>query len=665
MTRLVAYELPEYLAARRAAHRSDRLIQVAACAVALAAVLGSALLVPAMNRLRQQYHMVIDPSTIAGLPPLESLLAKTATLRALAIDVAFIRSERLKEVGKYYEAMQLADWICKLAPRFPSVWSFHAWNQAYNISVGTYTAEERWKWVSNGLRLLRDEGIQYNPESITLYKELAFIYWHKIGDFLDDHHWNYKKELGVEMERVLGPPVPAVQEREVIDTFRQITGAPPPDELPHWLQTEPEIAAWVAKLAEVDLAPDDRLLEFVARYVRDDVSVSRYLKSVTAEEAQSLQARRVALLSEPATTGPRDRLLAALRRRVLETRYHMDVGWMLQLMEKYGPIDWRSPYALALYWASWGDMRTRGVINLNPNDSMNTARFIMFALKNMVERGRLILVPDFEVPNRSYISLLPDLRFIDHLHEAFLELSQAQFGDQPDYRPGEAAGNYRNGHFTFLNEAIHALYVAGDEESLRKAQYYYDYLRRVNREPDGRPKAMYLGPLEEFVLGDLMEDAEGFRRANAYVGGLMLRSFQELALGDPERSVAAAQRANDIYQHFMKEIAADDRLDRRKLEKIAVIRRDAAIDYLTSPYELPLHKARVWAGLELLTRQGAWDEVEPFLAKMCAEQVPPWDITKAFPEPPGMDEYRANPVLERRREASDAEEGTQDRSAYE
>ena len=46
----------------------------------------------------------------------------------------------------------------------------------------------------------------YWPDSIALYKELAWIYWHKIGDFLDDEHMNYKRALAAQMERVLGPP---------------------------------------------------------------------------------------------------------------------------------------------------------------------------------------------------------------------------------------------------------------------------------------------------------------------------------------------------------------------------------------------------------------------------------------------------------------------------
>ena len=97
-------------------------------------------------------------------------MTKAGTLRALAIDFAFIRMEQLKQEDKYYELDKLSTLICKLAPRFPTVWSYCAWNQAYNISVTQYTPQGRWYWVRNGIELLRKEGIPYNEKSIGLYR---------------------------------------------------------------------------------------------------------------------------------------------------------------------------------------------------------------------------------------------------------------------------------------------------------------------------------------------------------------------------------------------------------------------------------------------------------------------------------------------------------------
>jgi hypothetical protein len=326
-------------------------------------------------------------------------------------------------------------------------------------------------------------------------------------------------------------------------------------------------------------------------------------------------------------------------------------------MEKYGPIDWRSPYGFTLYWSSWGDQVTQGQINLNPHDSMNTVREILQALRAMVWRGRMILTPDFDQPNRSYLELLPDTRFIPHLHKAFIEMSEAQFGDDPDYAPGEPAGNYRVGHFNFLLEAIKQLYFEGDPKSMREAQFYYDYLRRVNRNPDGTPKEIYLVPLKEFVLGDLREAAAGFKIANMVVAQLIYRSYRELAEGDAERAVALWETAKNVYEFYMKDVWAD-RVNRRKLERLPILRADGLETFLANPSIPLVAKIRVWRAVELRTRQVVWDRVESMLAKLCSEHDPPLDAARAFPEPPGMAEYRQDPEQRRERFGEGVSEGT-------
>ena len=39
-----------------------------------------------------------------------------------------------------------------------------------------------------GAKLLRDKGIPRNPKSLMLYKELAWIFFDKMGGFMDDKH---------------------------------------------------------------------------------------------------------------------------------------------------------------------------------------------------------------------------------------------------------------------------------------------------------------------------------------------------------------------------------------------------------------------------------------------------------------------------------------------
>ncbi|MEK7756273.1 MAG: hypothetical protein AAB385_03585, partial [Planctomycetota bacterium] len=116
------YSLPEHLAARRAAQRSEWVVQTIAVSVAVVCFTLAGLLIGPVNTIRKERQLVIDPATIKGLPPDIALLGKLGTFRALAIDWASIRAERLKEEGKTYEAMQLHETVCALAPRFPKVW---------------------------------------------------------------------------------------------------------------------------------------------------------------------------------------------------------------------------------------------------------------------------------------------------------------------------------------------------------------------------------------------------------------------------------------------------------------------------------------------------------------------------------------------------------------
>jgi len=465
----VPIHIPEYLRLRERAQRRDRLIQASAIAGALAAVIGAAALVGPLNQIRQKSELLIDPQQIGTLPADISLVTQMGTLRGLAIVVGFGRAEELKQAGRFFELMQLSSWLCKLAPQFDKVWQYHAWNQAYNISVSEYTAEGRWKWVQNGIRLIRDQGLLYNPKSNGLYKELAYIFWHKIGDMTDDHHYDYKRALAVQMERVLGARPLTLRTDEEVEWFRPVAEADPDVEA--LIASDPAVAHFVDRLRTVHLNPDAELLDFVARHMRPQEEVRR-LRSAVDEDTQEEINKRLPILQDEGTADARDRLLASLRARELGVQFHMDPKRMLRLMEKYGPVDWRTPFGHTLYWATLGDEVTRRVKKLDASDAMNTARFINFALQNTVQRGRYIVEPDFDEPFNSFIDILPDPRFIDATHQSFLEVGKQQDGDDPEFREGTSGPRYWAGHVNFLRNAIRDLYFEGDVRSMARARYY-------------------------------------------------------------------------------------------------------------------------------------------------------------------------------------------------
>lgn len=185
---------------------NDRLIQLIALIVVAGGLLGGVMLTPTINDQRRDRQLTYDIEVGDATNPEYAFLASLGSLRGLAVHALWYRAEQLKQQGKFYEANNLAEMITKLQPRFPQVWLFQGWNMAYNISVKTNTPEERWDWVNKGMNLLRNPGIRNNPSSPTLYKELSWIFSHKMGGQTDDMNNYYKREFCEEWQIVLGEP---------------------------------------------------------------------------------------------------------------------------------------------------------------------------------------------------------------------------------------------------------------------------------------------------------------------------------------------------------------------------------------------------------------------------------------------------------------------------
>lgn len=637
VSQIVDYVLPEHLAARKSAQRREWVVQITAAAIAIVSITTAAELVPTINNIRIARQLVINPDKITGLPPDLALLGKLGTFRALAIDWAFIRADRLKEEGKYYEAYELHDTICKLAPRFPKVWVHAAWNMAYNISVAQYTPEARWQWVSNGIKVLRDGGIHYNPKSVTLYKELTWIYWHKIGDFLDDEHLNYKKALAVEMESVLGPPPVTLTDADYIAWFDHIVAAP--RNLQDFLASDAEVARLAFQLKSVGLPPDATLLEFVARRLRDDLRPAD-LAAQQSAEPDFLLVQRLELLRKPEDQETLQRLLAAVRSDVLRNTYHMDLDWMAHLMkDEYGPLDWRNAFSHGLYWSSKGDEEARGHVNLDVNDQLNNARLVFFALNNLVMRGRIVLIPDFDDPFKSYIEMLPDTRYISYSYDTYMRLGKEYFGDRPDFIEGTPGPNYMNGFVTAMENWIELLYLEGGESNIERAEAYYAWLRKFNPHPDGSVQERYLITLDEFVNRDIIPQMSTYRSASAILRSLVDRGLKQFSLSQIGPGLRSLIRARFCYKFWMQD-TRNDINERRMMQPFPIIVRDQVEGFMKSPTIGPMWKVRLWKSLPEEHRQMVYDRLLPQFVELCAAQSPQWSVEKSFPEPPDMEAAR-------------------------
>src|SRR6476620_622615 len=160
-----------------------------------------------------------DALELTRVEPLENappVLAFTTValggFRGLISNALWIRANDLQDEDKFFEMSQLADWITKLEPHFVQVWLVQAWNMAYNISVKFKDFPDRWRWVSRGIELLRDDGLRFNPNETLIYRELAWFFQHKMGQNLDDANMYYKQEWANEMAAVFNKKKPDLDE---------------------------------------------------------------------------------------------------------------------------------------------------------------------------------------------------------------------------------------------------------------------------------------------------------------------------------------------------------------------------------------------------------------------------------------------------------------------
>jgi hypothetical protein len=177
--------------------------------LAAALLFGAGQVQQSLNRDRDALGLTRTAVLQNAPPALAFTTVALGGFRGLISNFLWIRANDLQQDDKFFEAAQLAEWITKLEPTFTQVWLFQAWNMAYNISVkfkengpGDYT--DRWNWLERGVKLLRDEALRYNPNSILIYRELGWFFQHKMGQNLDDANLYYKSRWAAEMTNYFG-----------------------------------------------------------------------------------------------------------------------------------------------------------------------------------------------------------------------------------------------------------------------------------------------------------------------------------------------------------------------------------------------------------------------------------------------------------------------------
>jgi hypothetical protein len=496
------------------------------------------------------------------------------TFRSLAIDYLWIRADELKNQGQYFDALHLARWICSLQPNLASVWDFQAWNMAYNISAGLPTCPERWNWVRDAFKLLRDEGLSANPKSPLLFRSLGWIFQHKIGGLSDDCQRFYKLRLAFDLMPVLGPGNGSDAE------LTALADAPG-----DWEQliAQSDIAALVAaiKKAEPKFATDEKMLQGWLRLRINPDEFSPPLQQVITDNMKSQALRKLDLF---------------IRARELKQTWKLDPRRMIEINQMYGPIDyeqekqhlsldWRLPYPHAIYWA----MNGLEFVHDKGFSETNLHRMVYQSLQDLYHYGHLEIFsfqpPPEASPGESgqevhnptppppqlQLFVSQDLRMFPIAYHATLDLIKSYGAD-----PEGFSGSIASASINLARAGIVSLYLAGHRIIARR--YFNDLQQRY---PD---KKDFQVEFEEFVRGEMSEMVQDIapKDASDYIDSLLRDAFARYALRDDENAYLCEKWAEQILAVFKSQYPSDE-MDRLALLDFPQMRWLALQNFMGDP----------------------------------------------------------------------------------
>ena len=436
---------------------------------------------------------------VRNAPPLVAFTSVAlGSFRGLIADLLWLRSENLKQEKSYFEMVQLARWITDLQPNYSGGTAYLAWNLAYNISVTCSNHEDRWRWVNEGISLIRDKALLYNPEDPVLYKELAWIFQHKLGNVLDDANLLYKNRLGMQITNILATGTP---------DWEALAAAPKNRE--EFLKLYPaDHRLW-------QIARESGYNDFNALFLAFKNQAPAVLPSELAAKLGETEFKKV------------DNFFRA---ELLRERMKLDPSKILEIDRKYGKMDWRVPESQAIYWATLGIEKTPG------KEDLRCARSITQSLQAAFRGGRMLSMDDKTL---SYVQIVPNLALADAAYNTYLETQEKY-----DASSG-ASSSFRSARINFLKDSIPLIYTHGN---ITKAE---EFFRKLIKE-DGPQKQR---TLDEFVMAEFAEDVRDadVKKVSAIISELIFRSIISLIYNDHDAAIANERLARFIHRKYVKE----------------------------------------------------------------------------------------------------------------
>jgi len=495
-------------------------------------------------------------------PSLAFATVAMGAFRGLIVDVLWMRADKLKQDGKFFDAKQLAEWISMLQPRFAAVWDFHAWNMAYNISVAipNTQCQERWRWVRNGYELLRDKGIEYNPHSIMLYRQLSWIFLHKIGDIADDCNTYYKRELALSMRPLLGDKTNEYFEKLAVSpqTFQDILN-------------DPQVKTFVDALRQADKT-----------FLSDEQFIDNYL--MMRQNPDRFPKETFAVIDQYRQDPGLEKFDVFARAYQIRHVWKMDPAYMQQLNQIYGPIrlddpnqreplNWEHPAAHAIYWSAKG-LDVAGREGQYRVDEKNTDRIIFHSLQMLYRSGNIILFTSKD--GKTDIFMRPDMRMFASCDQTWRKVIE-KYETLEDGNPKAVRGGHKN----FLENAVMTFYQAG--HARQALEIYRMMITRYKINDEGLEEEDFKLPMIEFLQKRMKEEFQGLsiRDAVETITGMLRESYFRYAVHNDDEAASLEKMAQEVHTFYQKEHA--DEAYRMGLPTFEMLRYTSFMDFLYDP----------------------------------------------------------------------------------
>ncbi|HCO97010.1 MAG TPA: hypothetical protein DIU00_24235 [Phycisphaerales bacterium] len=463
---------------------------------------------------------------------------------------------------------------------------------AYNISVAIPATQpdQRWRWVRNGYELIRDEAIdKYKLKNITLYRELARIFQHKIGGVSDDAHKYYKLQLAMSLEPLLSSEDNQLGSKD--NGYFEALAAVPVS----WQEiiADPNVASLVKALKSADQTFSDDS-EFVSHYL----SLRQESRRFNPEAGKTIDDFR--------GSDALKKFDLFAKARQLRKTWKLDPVLMNELNRTYGPIDftdpnvhlpldWRHPDSHAIYWGIKGlQIATREQSREIDITETNTDRIVHHSLQNLFRNGKLIIRDmQLQVPVEGSqetqtqifkeVFLRPDLRMFDTYNNSFLSMLEKYKVDDSTRQ------SLQNGHRNMLKNAVFSFYQTGHKQ---KAQQIYNVLKEIYDLPEFKVSLM------EFARSRYVEELEtiGLNDAKEQVILLLRESFFLYAIRDDEASVGKENLAKEIHGYYQGKYLDENRID---LPTFQVLQYLALRDFLEDWQFVPNLRLSLLARIEI------------------------------------------------------------------